>query len=111
LLENSKDKTVGKKTVKGTISRIEERANKVSDPELKQKLLDYAEHYSDRVANYEAQLKDLVSNPKWSIGEGKSRWQIKKPALDRCTRISKLKNEDGTPRYTPLNNYFDINTS
>ena len=111
LLDNSKDKTVGKKTVKGTISRIEERANKVSDPELKQKLLDYAEHYSDRVTNYEAQLKDLVSNPKWNIGEGKSRWRIKKPALDRCTRISKLKNEDGTPRYIPLNNYFDTNTS
>jgi len=53
----------------------------------------------------------LISNSKWNIGEGKSRWRIKKPAFDRCTRISKLKNEDGTPRYVPLNDYFNTNTS
>jgi hypothetical protein len=54
LLNNSEDKNVNGKTIKGTISRIKERAKKVSDPELKQKLLDYAEHYSDRVKNYES---------------------------------------------------------
>lgn len=111
LLDNANDKEIKGKTIKGTITRIQERAEKVSDPELKQKLLDYAKHYLDRVADYESQLKDLISNSKWKIGEGKSRWRIKKPALDRCTRISKLKNEDGTPRYVPLNDYFDINTS
>ena len=111
LLDNANDKEIKGKTIKGTITRIQERAEKVSDPELKQKLLDYAKHYLDRVADYESQLKDLISNSKWKIGEGKSRWRIKKPALDRCTRISKLKNEDGTPRYVPLNDYFDTNTS
>ena len=111
LLDNSEDKEVGGKIVKGTITRLEERAEKTSNAELKEKLLDYANHYSDRVTNYKNQLKDLISNPKWIIGEGKSRWQIKKPAFDRCTRISKMKNEDGTPRYTPLNKYFDIDTS
>jgi hypothetical protein len=54
LLDNAEDKEVKGKIIKGTITRIKERAEKVSDPELKQKLLDYAEHYSDRVANYES---------------------------------------------------------
>ena len=110
LRHNSEDRVVNGKTIKGTITRIKERAAITTDQDLKQKLLDYANHYSDRVSDYEAQLKDLIENPKWSIGEGKSRWQIKKPSFDRCTRISRLKNEDGTPRYVPLNDYFDTNT-
>ena len=111
LRDNSKDKIVNGKTIKGTITRINERAQKVTDPELKQKLLDYAAHYDDRVSDYESQLKDLVTNSKWSIGEGKNRWQIKKSSFDRCTRISRLKNDDGTPKYIPLNKHFDVDTS
>lgn len=111
LRKNAKD-AVSKdgRKIKGTITRIQERAAATTDPELKQKLLEYANSYNDKVDNYEAQLKYLLTD-KWSIGKGKNRWQIKKPSFDRCTRISRLKNEDGTTKYVPIGTNFDTNTS
>lgn len=100
LRKNANDRVVGGKTIKGTISRIRERANK--NPELSDKLNAYADSYLDKVDYYEKQLIKLSQ---------KGRWQIKKPSFDRCTRISKMKNEDGSRRYHPLNEYFDQNTS
>ena len=100
LRKNANDRVVGGKTIKGTISRIRERASKNS--ELSDKLNAYADSYLDKVDYYERQLIKLSQ---------KGRWQIKKPSFDRCTRISKMKNKDGSRRYHPLNEYFDQNTS
>lgn len=96
------DKKTGKIINKGTITRIRERAAATNDDRLKQKLLDYANSYKDKVDYYENQLVNLTQ---------RGRWQIRKPSFDRCTRVSRMKNKDGSRQYHPLNEYFDLNTS
>ena len=105
LRENSKDKfdpKTGKLINKGTITRIRERASRTTDDELKQKLLDYANNYDSKVNYYESQLIRLTERGKW---------QINKPSFDRCTRISRLYDEEGNRQYYPLNDLFKLNTS
>lgn len=105
LMKNADDIIIDRKTgkkIKGTITRIRERAAATTDARLKQKLLDYANNYKDKVNYYENQLVKLTQ---------KGRWQIRKPSFDRCTRISRMKNKDGSRQYHPLNEYFDLNTS
>lgn len=105
LRKNSKDvidPATSKVKTKGTITLINERAERTSDEELKRKLKEYARTYDDKVTYYENQLEKLVT---------KGRWRIKKPSFDRCTRIQKIKDKDGNIIYHPLNEYFDQNTS